>query len=198
MDIEAKDNRGRILDTALSLFYEKGYDAVSVQNIVNAVGITKPTLYYYFGSKQGLLQALVDENSGIMLERLQGEDVIDKDVKMTLMKVAEVFVRYALERPKFYYYMLAMMYSARSGEPYAIAAPWLERIDARLFAIFDVWSGSLGNMNGRQKQFARSYFGFLNLYLYGIREEIESKKMLDVDYRAIEGIVHQFMYGIVV
>ena len=49
------DNRQAILDSALTLFYEKGYDAVGVQQIVDAAGVTKPTLYYYFGSKQGLL-----------------------------------------------------------------------------------------------------------------------------------------------
>ena len=30
----------------------KGYDAVGVQEIVDTAGITKPTLYYYFGSKR--------------------------------------------------------------------------------------------------------------------------------------------------
>lgn len=55
------DNRQAILDSALTLFYEKGYDAVGVQQIVDAAGVTKPTLYYYFGSKQGLLSCLLEE-----------------------------------------------------------------------------------------------------------------------------------------
>ncbi len=32
-----------------------GYDAMGIQRIVEAARITKPTLYHYFGSKQGLL-----------------------------------------------------------------------------------------------------------------------------------------------
>ncbi len=43
------DNRERILQCALELFYAKGYDAVGVQEIAQKAGITKPTLYYYFG-----------------------------------------------------------------------------------------------------------------------------------------------------
>ena len=40
-------------------FYEKGYDAIGVQEIADAAGVTKPTLYHYFGSKYGLLQAVI-------------------------------------------------------------------------------------------------------------------------------------------
>ena len=49
----------RILTTALDLFAIKGYDATSVREICEAAGITKPTLYHFFGSKDGVLQALV-------------------------------------------------------------------------------------------------------------------------------------------
>ena len=50
------ENKERIMECALDLFYAKGYDAVGVQEIVEKAGITKPTLYYYFGSKLGLLK----------------------------------------------------------------------------------------------------------------------------------------------
>lgn len=198
MDIQANDNRNRILDMALSLFYEKGYDAVSVQNIVNSVGITKPTLYYYFGSKQGLLHAVVDENSRMILERLRADYIIEKDVKVTLTNVAKVFFQFALERPQFYYFMMTMMYSAKNSETYIAAKPWISQIYQELITIFDRWKSVLGNMNGRQDQFARSYFGFLNQYLYSIKEEIENGRIYTVDCKMIEGIIHQFMYGIVV
>jgi AcrR family transcriptional regulator len=49
----------RILSTALDLFAMKGYDATSVREICESAGITKPTLYHFFGSKDGVLQALV-------------------------------------------------------------------------------------------------------------------------------------------
>ena len=56
------DNRERILQCALELFYAKGYDAVGVQEIAQKAGITKPTLYYYFGSKYGLLETLLTKH----------------------------------------------------------------------------------------------------------------------------------------
>src|SRR5437868_11775036 len=47
-----------IAQVAARLFAARGYDATPVRAIVEAAGVTKPTLYYYFGSKEGLAQAL--------------------------------------------------------------------------------------------------------------------------------------------
>ena len=60
------DNRELLLDAALDLFYAKGYDAVGVQEIVDRAGVTKPTLYYYFGSKIGLLRNLLERGYNIL------------------------------------------------------------------------------------------------------------------------------------
>ena len=64
------DNRSLILARALDLWAERGYDAVGVQEIVEAAGITKPTLYHYFGSKRGLLDALIEEKAAGLQEAL--------------------------------------------------------------------------------------------------------------------------------
>ena len=50
----------RILQSALGLFTQKGYDATSVREICEAAGITKPTLYHFYKSKDGVYRALVD------------------------------------------------------------------------------------------------------------------------------------------
>lgn len=50
----------RILNKALDLFSAKGYDATSVREICEAAGITKPTLYHFYGSKEGVYRALVE------------------------------------------------------------------------------------------------------------------------------------------
>jgi len=49
----------RILETALDLFASQGYDATSVQAICDAAHITKPTLYHFYGSKEGVYMALI-------------------------------------------------------------------------------------------------------------------------------------------
>ncbi|MBZ0158492.1 MAG: TetR/AcrR family transcriptional regulator [Alphaproteobacteria bacterium] len=53
--------RRRLLRAALELFMKKGYAATSVREIVDAAGLTKPVLYYYFGSKEGIYFELMRE-----------------------------------------------------------------------------------------------------------------------------------------
>ncbi len=50
--------RERILDTALQLFTEKGFDATSLQEIADRLGFTKAAIYYHFRSKDDILMAL--------------------------------------------------------------------------------------------------------------------------------------------
>ena len=50
----------RILLSALELFSSRGYEATSVREICEAAEITKPTLYHFYGSKEGVYRALVD------------------------------------------------------------------------------------------------------------------------------------------
>ncbi len=57
---DAEVRRTEILDTAQYLYYSKGYERTSVQDIIDKVGIAKGTFYHYFRSKQDLLDALVD------------------------------------------------------------------------------------------------------------------------------------------
>lgn len=60
MDKVDSKTRGKILRVALKIFADCGYAGASVQSIVDAARVTKPTLYYYFESKAGLYQALID------------------------------------------------------------------------------------------------------------------------------------------
>jgi TetR/AcrR family transcriptional regulator len=67
--------RKTLLLAGISLFAEKGYAATSVREIVSLAGVTKPVLYYYFQSKEGLFQAILDwaaeEQEVILHEALQ-------------------------------------------------------------------------------------------------------------------------------
>ena len=46
--------RELMLKSAIQLFNRKGYAATTVREIVAAVGVSKPVLYYYFGNKEGI------------------------------------------------------------------------------------------------------------------------------------------------
>lgn len=52
----------RILDAALRVFTQKGYDGASIREIMLEAGVTQPVIYYHFGNKQELYKAAVERN----------------------------------------------------------------------------------------------------------------------------------------
>lgn len=90
--MESKDRatRKHILSVALRHFADRGYAGTSVQEIVDAAKVAKPMLYYYFDSKAGLYQALIDnahdERFRIMSEAVAGK--ADLQGKLTAILLA--------------------------------------------------------------------------------------------------------------
>jgi AcrR family transcriptional regulator len=61
----------QMLDVAEEVFAEQGYAAVSMEEIAVRVGLSKPMLYEYFGSKEGLLLATIGRARGELHETTQ-------------------------------------------------------------------------------------------------------------------------------
>ena len=167
------DNRMNILQKALQLFYEKGYDAIGVQEIADAAGVTKPTLYHYFGSKYGLLEAVAREDYVQLRDGLAVRAEYAGDLPMNLERLTKFYLDFCSSHEAYYKLMMAMMYSAKeSGD-------------------------IIGNMRGRQEQYSIGFFGMLNNYmLYWFGRDAESRPELS-EGQAHE-LVHQFLYGIYV
>lgn len=55
----ASDTKQRIQAVARELFAEKGVQKTSLQEIADRLGITKPALYYHFGSREDLVRSIV-------------------------------------------------------------------------------------------------------------------------------------------
>ncbi|WP_320127506.1 TetR/AcrR family transcriptional regulator [uncultured Sphaerochaeta sp.] len=66
---EPEERRNEILDAAYELFFEKGYDNTSVLDILEKVGIAKGTLYYYFKSKEDIMDAIIERIIAKMLSK---------------------------------------------------------------------------------------------------------------------------------
>ncbi len=189
------DNREQILETALALFYTRGYDAVGVQEIAEKSGVTKPTLYYYFKSKYGLLEQLLESRGGSFLEQYHQACAYMGDLKNTLCSAAGVLMRFAQREPEFYRLFMALYHSARENESYRAVRPLAICLQQETEQIFLSASDLLGNMRGRQRQFS---LGFMGLVFYEIlmKFEVESEERIRVEQEEIDSLVHQFMHGI--
>ena len=182
------------MQCALELFYAKGYDAVGVQEIAQKAGITKPTLYYYFGSKYGLLETLLTKHFTVLNEELERASFYEGDVGATLYNIASAFLDYAMRNYKVYALLMAMFYSAKENEAYRAVKPLVKKFYSQIVHFFDAAEHELGNMNGRQEQFAIGFIGLINHYiLLACDREGRPQQISEEKKRAL---VKQFMYGI--
>jgi AcrR family transcriptional regulator len=54
------DTRDRILQVALDLFIEQGYEKTSLREIAERIGVSKAALYYHFASKEEIFRTLLE------------------------------------------------------------------------------------------------------------------------------------------
>ena len=91
--VSGEATRKRILKSAERLFAKSGIDAVSIRDITDAAGVNTAAIHYHFGSKSGLIEALLARWAGELVER-RGRmlDRIEALPKMQLRDVVDVLV----------------------------------------------------------------------------------------------------------
>ena len=65
-----QERREQLLDVGRSLFADKGFEAVSVEEIAAKAGVSKPVVYEHFGGKEGLYAVLVDREMNDLLHSI--------------------------------------------------------------------------------------------------------------------------------
>ena len=91
--------RTRILRAATDVFSDKGYAGASIADISSAARVTKPMLYYYFGDKAGLFDAVIEQVHGalataLVARRREGVNAVEQ-----LGDIAELVFAAAREDP---------------------------------------------------------------------------------------------------
>ena len=86
----------KILDAALTLFAENGYDGTSVEQIANIVGIKAPSLYKHYKGKEDILNALIDSAETWYEEMFGSENNIGE-----VPQSREEFIKMTMERISF-------------------------------------------------------------------------------------------------
>src|SRR3954452_22908098 len=88
----AQKKQTDILKVASELFLERGYDAVSLDDILERVGGSKTTLYSYYGGKEGLFAAMVQAKCRNKLTSFLTMDVADLDPRAGLTALGRKFL----------------------------------------------------------------------------------------------------------
>lgn len=159
------DNRSLILQRALDLFTARGYDAIGVQDIATAAGVTKPTLYYYFGNKHGLIAALVRERLAALMEPLAAAAGYGGDLPLSLQRVVAAYFAFAEREPAFYRMLLAMYFGPPDNEAFQVVAAAYAEQQRLLEQLFADAAHDHGNMRGRHQLYGALLLGVIHTYI---------------------------------
>lgn len=89
-------DRNKALATAMRVFWKRGYEGTSLEDLTDAIGINRPSLYAAFGNKENLFAEAVahyDEYEGAIINRLMEEAPTARDaVEASLRYNARVYV----------------------------------------------------------------------------------------------------------
>jgi AcrR family transcriptional regulator len=184
-------NRETILERALGLFSERGYEAVGVAELCEVSDVTKPTLYHYYGSKRGLLDAILAERGGRLASLVEAAAAYGHDVPSGLERIALAFARSAREDAPFARLRLALSFAPPSSEGGMAATALNDGIFADVEAFFREAAKDHGNMRGRSRPYAAAFIGTIDTYV-----GLYLAKRSPLSDEVVRGAVRQFMYGI--
>ena len=125
-------SNSRILAKALELFSEKGYDATSVREICEAAGVTKPTLYHFYGSKEGVYRAIVEGALERFREEMLGSLVGPGSLRERLVRLARTYIESTVREPELARFIMALIHTAPRSAPATDFVGFYESILAEL------------------------------------------------------------------
>jgi len=110
--------REELMKAALKLFTRRGYAATTVRELVEEAGVTKPVLYYYFASKEGLFLELMRTHFGrleVLIDRYRHEG---GNARTRLMAILDDGFVYVQQDRDFIRLMHAVYFGPPGGAPY--------------------------------------------------------------------------------
>jgi AcrR family transcriptional regulator len=88
--------RSQILDAAVEVFLENGYGGATIDLVVERAGASKATVYSFFGGKDGLFAAIVEERAERILSAFGDPEVVHSDVRHALAHIAQRYMEVAM------------------------------------------------------------------------------------------------------
>ena len=185
------NSKNEILNTAIRLFSQKGYEGVGVQEICDNAGITKPTLYYFFKSKQGLLQAIADSKGADLLQRLSDAAAYEHDFFKSLTRILTAAIDFALAYPDFFNLHSVLLNAPGNAETEAVYAPLKQRFDSVFAAFFIKSANEFGNMRGKEALYSILFHNnVISVALLCVQNKLPR------DDHTIYRVIHSFVYGV--
>jgi len=117
-DVTESTVKQRLLRAALDLFTERGYAATSVREIVDAAGVTKPVLYYYFKNKEDIYLELFREPFVYFSKVLEDAYNEKGSVRERIVRLFDLIFELFVSRLKEARLMYSIYYGPPQGAPF--------------------------------------------------------------------------------
>ena len=82
-----------VLDAAIRLFWERGYEGTSIKDLIDAMGMTPPSVYAAFGSKEALYDRVLDRYATTFGQMLLRELFAEPDLKRAISALVRDWAR---------------------------------------------------------------------------------------------------------
>jgi AcrR family transcriptional regulator len=116
---QRQEARRTILDATESLLVEAGGDAFSIRELTRRCGYSAPTIYHYFGDKDGLIDALLEDRFARLLEALAGV-ARSADPARNLRRMYLAFMAFGHANPTFYRLISTISRKGRTRTPRSV------------------------------------------------------------------------------
>jgi len=190
--MEPITTKDQILETSLKLFSQRGYESVGVQEIAELSKITKPTLYYYFGSKKGILESILNTNGTLYFDELQNTAVYKSDMVKTLTDLLKFQGAQAANNSDFLRLHISLCFAPSDTESSLVHKTLRDKIEECLYSFFIKSTKEIGNMKGYEKIYSKNFINIMNSLSIDIMN-----KEIELDDQTVYRVIHSFMYGIV-
>ena len=133
----AEQRRERIVRMSAPLFLKKGYDNVSIDDIIGAVGGSKATIYAWFGGKEGLFEAMVRQECRDVVMAIHADPAGSLEAQLT--EIGHSFLAMVLSPPilEFHRLMVSigrtfpatgrLFYETGPASAYSTVAAWIAK-----------------------------------------------------------------------
>ena len=90
---EPADSREQLMQIAIDLFASKGFKGTSIRDLGKAADVSISNIYHYFGSKEGLLLAILDRSSTLIHERLKQVSELNLNPLERFKAILEIHIK---------------------------------------------------------------------------------------------------------
>jgi len=167
---QKNDRSKRILEIARKRFQTQGYDAVTIDSIAAEASLSAVTVYNYYGSKPGLLLALVKESDVRLIAQLQSLiDDLPDDIRDAVARFGHIMRCHALKyltKPTWRQVLAASIIdgNANFGRTYVALDEVLIRLMSELAAIYQTRGSLISTID--PNIFGSTLFGMQNMRFF--------------------------------